>query len=308
MKKLMVDYSKLFSGLKSKPTSYKTLADKYEWEKRDVEQNYKGRRYDEFNNYMDNVLRGEEGKLIVECGCGLGPNLLRFADKNICIGFDFSKVALNKLHSHTDKVRVARTDILHLPVREDSVDFVVFSLVLFVFEDLKMTSRLLMEAQRILRPGGKVIIVNDYCNYGVNLCNIFSRTIIDFFYSVISWVYPQRREFICYYFSLCDMRSLLDEANLTLKDSKLCDLHQGIYHLTYLNFAFAVLFRSYRKHKMLKDKDHWQRVENARDINDAYPLNWLGRQFRDTIVQRFPQVAALRLCCLAEKKIDVKKI
>ena len=126
MRKLMINYSESFPGLKKKPESYKTIADNYEWKKREVEQNFRGRSYDYFNTYLDNVIGDQEDKVIVECGCGLGPNLLRYKEKNICVGFDFSKTALNKLQEYTDKIKVTRTDISSLPMRDNSADFVVF--------------------------------------------------------------------------------------------------------------------------------------------------------------------------------------
>lgn len=301
----MVDYSKLFHGLEHKPDSYKTIADNYEWERRDVENNYKGRIYDDFNAYLDNVIGDQEEKLIVECGCGLGPNLLRHKEKNFCIGFDFSKTALEKLNAYTDEIKTTRADICNIPLRDNTADYVIFSQVLFVFEDLQLTAKILKESQRILRPGGKVIIVNDYCSVGVELFTFIRNSLQEFFYRILHGFFTRRKEFICYYFSVADMKRLLNQADLTLVNSKLCDIHQGVYHLTYLNMFVALLFRNHKQHNTLKRKDHWQRVENASDINDAYPLNWFGRQFRDYVVRRFPQVAALRLCCLAEKRFDI---
>ena len=186
MKKLLVNYSEVFPGLEKKPHSYQVLADNFEWENRDVVRHGVERRYDEFQTFLSDHIGQESGKLIVECGCGLGANLLRFKEKNLCLGVDFSRVALNKVHSFTNKIKVAQGDGARLPVRSNCADYVILARVLFVHEDLHVIETMVEEAERILKPGGKVIIVNDYCNWGIEI----SRSVSELLNRVVKMFEP----------------------------------------------------------------------------------------------------------------------
>ena len=63
MRTLNVSYSKLFKGLEEKPDCYQVLGDNYEWEKRSVDQHYKGRFYDGFHAYLDRVFGSESERV-----------------------------------------------------------------------------------------------------------------------------------------------------------------------------------------------------------------------------------------------------
>ena len=207
MKKLLVNYNEIFPGLEKKPHSYQVLADNFEWENRDVVKHGVERRYDEFQTFLSDHIGQESGKLIVECGCGLGTNLLPFKEKNLCLGVDFSRVALSKVHSFTNKIKVAQGDGSRLPVRSNCADYVILARVLFVHEDLHVIETMVEEAERILKPGGKVIIVNDYCNWGIEIFKSVSELSNRVVKMVFEPSVQRSKEFMCYYFSRKDIYS-----------------------------------------------------------------------------------------------------
>ena len=303
MRTLKVDYSALFDGLEGKPDSYRVLADNYEWPKRDVEKHIAGRRFDQFQDYLNGLLANARGKTIVECGCGPGGNLIRFGADNRCIGLDFSLTALRKIRAYTDQVKPVGADIRYLPLVDNSADYVLFSRVLFIYEDLEQIDRMLTEARRILKPGGQVIVVNDYCNAGI----LLSTGVRDLWGQIRPLFGAQSedaREFMLYYFSKNDMRQLLQKADMKVEDEYLCNVHTGIFHLTYHHPILAIMLRSLWRHYRIRRLDHWQRAQDARHVNDAYPLNILGRLLEKIIRHLFPSLAALSLCNLASKPVD----
>lgn len=299
MRSLYVDYGEQFPGIENKPGSYKVLADKFEWAKRGVEQDLEGQFYNECNVHLDAILKHETGKIIVECGCGLGRNLHRYAKANTCIGVDFSTTGLAKIQSYGSGVVPLNADIREVPLKEGSVDFVVFCNVLFIYEDLGQIVHMLKEARRILKPAGRVIVINDYCSAGVTLAQFVKLPFLGLFKGKTKAF--ARKEFILYYFDKTDAARLLEQAGFETFQTQLCNFHLGVYHLTYLSPVLGVLLRNHRQHRKVRRMDHWERVRTARCLNDAYPLNFLGRGVA-AISQRFwPSFAALSLLCIAQK-------
>ena len=257
-------------------------------------------RYDDFNaEYLPDLLNGESGKVVVECGCGLGGNILPFADRHQCIGVDYSKVALKKLRRHTRDMFVALGDISAIPLRDESVDYVILARVLFVHEDLNFIASILRDVQRVLKPQGKVVIINDFNSGGVRLFNGINE-----FLARLLEVLRRRQsmhEFMLYYFSHEDLRQLLAQARMELVDTRLCNVHQGVYHLTYHNKLLGLLLRANWKHYRIRRKDHFERVRQSSRVNDAYPLGLIGRAFAYLVRRYRPSLAALSLAGIACK-------
>jgi SAM-dependent methyltransferase len=295
MRSLYVDYTEQFPGIGHKPGSYKVLADRFEWAKRGVEQDLEGQYYNECTAQLDALLQGQKGKVIVECGCGLGRNLHRYARDNTCIGLDFSTTGLAKIRGYASGVVPVNADIRAVPLREGSADFVIFCNVLFIYEDLEQIAHMLREARRMLKPGGQVIVINDYCSAGVALAPFLRVPAAPFRGG------PARKEFILYYFDRADAAGLLDRAGFEGFAARLCNFHLGVYHLTYLSPVFGALLRNHRQHRKVRRMDHWERVRGARCVNDAYPLNLLGRGMAAVSRRFWPSLAALSLCCTARK-------
>ena len=239
MQSLKVNYPELFEGLDRKPDSYREIADQYEWTKRDSDKHVDQYRYDDFNTcYLKRILDGDSGKVVVECGCGPGGNLIPYTDKHTCIGLDYSRVALEKLRDHSSDVPVSLADVSAMPLRDESVDYMIFARVLFVHEDLDFIVEILQEARRVIKPQGRIIIVNDYSCFGVRALNGIGDLA-----RRLSGRFAANGESMLYYFSLSDLRWLLQRAGLRVQGSELCNIHQGVYHLTYHSKLLGLLLR-----------------------------------------------------------------
>jgi len=102
------------------------------------------------------------GDTIVDVGCGEGITLEKllkaFPGKNI-LGVDAEAENIGICNRH--KLPVISGDVYQLPLENDSVDCVLFSEVI---EHLDHPEQALAEIRRVLRPGGRVIIIfpNDF--------------------------------------------------------------------------------------------------------------------------------------------------
>lgn len=293
MRSLSVDYNKQFTGVSEKPESYRELADNFEWAKREVDQDVEGHSYDECNDFLDSILAHQRGKTIVECGCGLGRNLHRYAADNRCIGVDFSSTGLQKIRQRGTGVEPVNADIMYVPLADASVDYVIFCNVLFIYEDLDQVLLMLSEARRMLKAGGKVIVINDYCSLGVWLAPFMRLPSLG--------KSRGQREFMLYYYGKAESQRLLSEAGFNCVEPHLCNAHMGVYHMTYLSPVWGVMLRHHRRHHTVRHMDHWERVRRSDTVNGAYPLNRLGRMMASVSRRFFPSLASLSLCCTAEK-------
>lgn len=114
-------------------------------------------------DYRDKVaFRYLYGAVIVDVGCGEGITLQKllnmFPGKSIQ-GIDAEPENIEICHIHN--LPVIAGDVYHLPFEDGSIDCVLFSEVI---EHLDHPEQALAEFWRVLRPGGRVIIIfpNDF--------------------------------------------------------------------------------------------------------------------------------------------------
>jgi len=301
MRSLKVNYKDQFEGVEEKPKSYHELADKFEWAKRDVDQDMEGHIYNECNGFLDFHLANQVDKVIVECGCGLGRNLHRYSRENKCIGVDFSSTGLQKIRLFETGTKPLKSDIRHVALETGSADFVIFSNVLFIYEDLNEVLKMLKEAHRILKENGKIIVINDYCSVAVRLSQLFQ---IPQAWFTNTHNDSKDKQFMLYYYSKAESKRLLELAGFTGCDSHLCNSHLGVYHVTYLNLLACLFLRGHRRHNEVRRMDHWERVRKSNSVNGAYPLSPLGRLVAAVSNRFFPSLASLSVCFSASKTVN----
>ncbi|MHB2170067.1 class I SAM-dependent methyltransferase [Alsobacter sp. R-9] len=105
-------------------------------------------------------LAADAGSLrVLEVGCGTGRNLAAFvaAGAAFVAGCDLSQGMLAAARSrHAGLLLVAADATTALPFADGAADLALFSLVLEHVEDLRPV---VAEAARVLRPGGRLVIV-----------------------------------------------------------------------------------------------------------------------------------------------------
>jgi len=110
---------------------------------------------------------------VLEIGCGTGLLLLRLAPH--CaryVGTDFSRAALDYLHSHLKGPDYARVELLERLADDvdgldaDAFDLVILNSTIQYFPDVEYLRRILHHAARLVAPGGHVF-VGDVRNLGL---------------------------------------------------------------------------------------------------------------------------------------------
>jgi SAM-dependent methyltransferase len=117
-------------------------------------------------------LRGDE--TLLDLGCGRGAVLLAAAKllpKGRAIGVDIwradqtdnsqqNTLGNAELEGVADRVEVRTADITDLPFDDNSVDVVVSSLVVHNISDPAARAKVISEAARVLRPGGRLALAD----------------------------------------------------------------------------------------------------------------------------------------------------
>lgn len=118
---------------------------------------------------------GEGDRFLVDLGCGEGITLERvrntFPDKRV-VGIDFLDRNVEICRAHG--LPAEKGDLYHLPLAGDSVDVVLF---LEVLEHLHHPDRALREIHRILKLGGKAVVIvpNDRTFYWARVLTLRFR-------------------------------------------------------------------------------------------------------------------------------------
>ena len=107
-----------------------------------------------------------DGDTVLDLGIGTGASLEFYpADRGHIVGVDLSAGMLRECRKKIDargiggRAHVFQADAMNLPFADDTFDHVFISHVITVVSD---PYRLVREAQRVVKPGAKIVIVNHF--------------------------------------------------------------------------------------------------------------------------------------------------
>jgi phosphatidylethanolamine/phosphatidyl-N-methylethanolamine N-methyltransferase len=106
----------------------------------------------------------ERGAKVLEIGVGTGLSLDAYPRHCQVVGIDLAPDMLERAQERIDRhgwrhITVEQGDALALRFADDSFDYVTAFHVVSVVPDAK---RLMAEAQRVCRPGGRIVVINHF--------------------------------------------------------------------------------------------------------------------------------------------------
>ncbi|MEN8169820.1 MAG: class I SAM-dependent methyltransferase [Pseudomonadota bacterium] len=127
-------------------------------------------------------LRQLKDKEILLMGIGSGLDIPHLPAGNHYTGIDLTPAMLNKARARVGKrsdIELHEGDVMALPYADSSFDIVIMHLILAVVPQPQLA---LSEAARVLRPGGRVLILDKFLRAGAwapmrRIISIFSRHI-----------------------------------------------------------------------------------------------------------------------------------
>lgn len=115
---------------------------------------------EDYLKLVENYLMPEvKDKIVLDLGCGNGKYLNLFRHSaNIIYGLDLSP---NQLSLVKDSKKIICADASQLPIRENSLDLIYSCWMFGTILDEQRRLCAMTEAKRILKPGGKIILVEN---------------------------------------------------------------------------------------------------------------------------------------------------
>ena len=109
-------------------------------------------------------LKVKPGDRVLDLGVGTGLSLLKYPAGADVVGVDLSGGMLNRAaeklaEADRTNVSLVQADAMHTPFADDSFDHVMISHVISVVSD---PNRLLAEAKRIVKPDGRIVVLNHF--------------------------------------------------------------------------------------------------------------------------------------------------
>jgi len=106
----------------------------------------------------------QAGERVLEIGVGTGLSLDAYPERARVTGIDLAPDMLEKAQERIDRngwrhIALEQGDALALRFPDDSFDYVTAFHVVSVVPDAK---RLMAEAQRVCRPGGRIVVINHF--------------------------------------------------------------------------------------------------------------------------------------------------
>ena len=130
-----------------------------EWEGTSVEALLKTNKYPRTKEEFDCLEKFlPKNDLILEAGCGLGPKLIHFDNKNYQIlGIDYIFSALEQVKKYDPNLVIAQSDVHALPFPESTFGAYLSYGVVEHFPQGPQDA--IIEAHRVLKPGGLIFMM-----------------------------------------------------------------------------------------------------------------------------------------------------
>jgi len=115
-----------------------------------------------------NKIRHEAVPEVLISGIGTGLDIPMLDNRASYTGLDITRAMLKKAEQRAQQrpeleLKLQQADAMHLPFEDDRFDVVLMHLILAIVPD---SLRALQEAERVLKPGGQLLIVDKFLRRG----------------------------------------------------------------------------------------------------------------------------------------------
>lgn len=109
--------------------------------------------------YIADLISRMKVDFILDIGCG-GGVLLHFANANFKIGIDGDFNSLKAAQSIYHEFNLIQADVKYLPIKNDFFESILAVQIMAALENKEIRKFVCHEIKRILKPGGRIIIVD----------------------------------------------------------------------------------------------------------------------------------------------------
>ena len=151
-----------------------------------------------WKTWLKKALPHISGESVLELSFGTGYLMCLYADKYSTFGADYNykmvKTARANLSLNNQSAGLVQADVFSLPYRDCSFDCVLITMSFSGYPDGR---KALSEIQRVLRPGGKLVII-DFCYpENLNRAGVMLTRLMERAGDIIRNMEPLLNEYMC---------------------------------------------------------------------------------------------------------------
>lgn len=238
-----------------------------------MEQYLKTLEYDDVTLFINKFTKHfKKDAKILDIGCGSGRHSIHLFNngfKNIS-AIDLSRHGINNLRKYCPEIKTGVADATDLPFGDDSYDIVVMVGIVYEIPESRLHNKLFSEIKRVLKPGGKLLFVNNSpYNLGERIFTITQK---------IQNIFAKKQlRFFVWRYDRTDVRWLLTNNNLKLIKEFPCNQYRGVYRFFYGIFVPG-LVKKKRSERMIKTNANPYTLHEYYLVNKRHSLlTHLGR-------------------------------
>lgn len=227
-----------------------------------MEQYLKTLEYDDVTLFINKFTKYfKKDAKILDIGCGSGRHSIHLFNKGFkkINAIDLSRHGINNLKKYCPEINTGIADATALPFEDNSFNIVVMVGIVYEIPHKHLHNKLFSEIQRVLKPGGKLLFVNNSPNnLGERLFTITQR---------IQNLFDMKQlKFFVWRYDRTDVKILLKSNNLKLIKEFPCNQYRGVYRFFYGIFVPRSIKKK-RSERMIKTK------ANPYTLHEYYLVN-----------------------------------
>ncbi len=253
-----------------------------------MEQYLKTLEYDDVTLFINNSTKNlRKNVKILDIGCGSGRHSIHLFNNGFkdLSAIDLSLQGINNLKKNCPEIKTSVADATNLPFGDNSYDIVVMVGIVYEIPEIRLHDRLFSEIMRVLKPGGKLLFVNNSpYNLGERIFTITQR--------LQNILAREQYRFFVWRYDRTNIKKLLHSNNLKLIKEFPCNQYRGVYRFCYGIFVPGSVKKE-RSEGMVKTNANPYTLHEYYLVNKQHDLlTPLGRFLAKFSIRRLPYLFA----------------
>ncbi len=233
---------------------------------------------------------------ILDIGCGSGRHLIHLNNKGFrnLFGVDVSRFGIVNLTSCRPEIRAQVADATKLPFSDNSFDVVLMVGIVYEIPDVSQHDQVFTEIRRVLRPGGRLIFVN-------NSPYTWGERIFSVTQAISYFVNRSQLKFFVWRYEGKDVRRLFLRNRLRMIEEWPCNIRRGVFRFLYGIFVPKNVIKKRKRQIINTNAQPYTLHECYLVLKDQRLLTPLGNCVARVSARINPHVFANSICYLSEK-------
>ncbi|NVL89476.1 MAG: class I SAM-dependent methyltransferase [Desulfobacterales bacterium] len=195
----------------------------------DIESYLRILEYDEATLFIDEHLGPlPKESFILDIGCGSGRHLVHLSNMGFTnlFGVDLSPHGIRNLTIRRPEIKAQVADATKLPFDDNTFEAILMVGVVYEIANVSLHDQVITEIRRVLRPGGRVVFINNSpYNFGERIFTITQ--------TISAFVKSSQLKFFVWRYERKDVHTLFLRHGLRLVEEWPCSIRRGVFRFFY---------------------------------------------------------------------------